>query len=83
MCYVSCAANLEENEKIKADLMPTKINEPKTPYHAPLGEDDDLEEGAIDATAPPCLVSLPFYEGIILAIVDISLILQVLQTWHR
>ncbi|KAK9915909.1 hypothetical protein WJX75_005872 [Coccomyxa subellipsoidea] len=41
-------ANLEENEKIKSDLMPTKINEPKTPYHAPLGEDDDLDEDAAD-----------------------------------
>ncbi|BDA44181.1 hypothetical protein COCOBI_05-3650 [Coccomyxa sp. Obi] len=41
-------ANLEENEKIKAELMPTKINEPKTPYHAPLGEEDELDEGAAD-----------------------------------
>ncbi|EIE25937.1 hypothetical protein COCSUDRAFT_64907 [Coccomyxa subellipsoidea C-169] len=41
-------ANLEENEKIKAELMPTKINEPKTPYHAPLGESDDPDEGAAD-----------------------------------
>ena len=37
--------NLEENEKIKAELMPTKINEPKTPYHAPLGEDPEADEG--------------------------------------
>ena len=38
--------NLEENEKIKAELMPRKINEPKTPYHAPLGEDPEADEGA-------------------------------------
>jgi hypothetical protein len=37
--------NLEENERIKAELMPTKINEPKTPYHAPLGEDPEADEG--------------------------------------
>lgn len=37
-----CAANLEENEKIKAELAPTKINEPKTPFHAPYSEDEDV-----------------------------------------
>ena len=37
------AANLEENEKIKAELAPTKINEPKTPFHAPYSEDEDLD----------------------------------------
>lgn len=38
------AANLEENEKIKAELAPTKINEPKTPFHAPFGEEEDADE---------------------------------------
>ena len=37
------AANLEENEKIKAELAPTKINEPKTPFHAPYSEDEDVD----------------------------------------
>lgn len=32
-------ANLETNEKIKAELNPTKIDEPKTPYHAPQEPD--------------------------------------------
>lgn len=58
MCDMFCAANLEENEKIKSDLMPTKINEPKTPYHAPLGEDDDLDEGAIHAMIHPAVQTL-------------------------
>lgn len=38
-----CAANLEENEKIKAELAPTKINEPKTPFHASYSEDEDVD----------------------------------------
>jgi hypothetical protein len=33
-------ANLAENEHIKAELHATKIDEPKTPYHAPI--DDDI-----------------------------------------
>ena len=46
MQHVLCLAeNLEKNEKIKAELMPTKINEPKTPYHAPLGEENVPDEG--------------------------------------
>ena len=32
-------ANLAENERIKAELNPTKIDEPKTPYHPPLEPD--------------------------------------------
>ena len=37
--------NLAENERIKAELNPTKINEPKTPYHSPLDTDDDHDAG--------------------------------------
>lgn len=40
---------MEENEKIKAELMPTKINEPKTPYHAPLDVEDEPDEGVTHA----------------------------------
>lgn len=32
--------NLRENEHVKAALNTTKIDEPKTPYHAPLEGDD-------------------------------------------
>ena len=31
--------NLARNEDIKAELNPTKIDEPKTPYHAPVDPD--------------------------------------------
>ena len=41
--HTCVAANLEENEKIKAELAPTKINEPKTPFHAPYSEDEDVD----------------------------------------
>jgi hypothetical protein len=41
------AANLEENEKIKAELAPTKINEPKTPFHAPYSEEDEVDLGEL------------------------------------
>lgn len=37
--------NLEENERIKADLNPTPIDEPKTPYHAPVPADDEVGSG--------------------------------------
>eukprot|EP00200_Dunaliella_tertiolecta_P006671 CAMPEP_0202360596 /NCGR_PEP_ID=MMETSP1126-20121109/13477_1 /ASSEMBLY_ACC=CAM_ASM_000457 /TAXON_ID=3047 /ORGANISM="Dunaliella tertiolecta, Strain CCMP1320" /LENGTH=113 /DNA_ID=CAMNT_0048954343 /DNA_START=56 /DNA_END=397 /DNA_ORIENTATION=+ len=37
--------NLDENEKIKLELAPTNITEPKTPYHAPL-------QGDLDEVAP-------------------------------
>jgi hypothetical protein len=39
--------NLEENERIKLELDPTKIDEPKTPYHPSkdenLSDDESLE----------------------------------------
>jgi hypothetical protein len=31
--------NLAMNDKIKQELCPTKIDEPKTPYHAPVNPD--------------------------------------------
>lgn len=40
--------NLEKNEKIKAELNPRKIDEPKTPYLSPLetsDEDHDMLDG--------------------------------------
>ena len=37
------AANLEENEKVIAELAPTKINEPKTPFHAAFSEGEDVD----------------------------------------
>lgn len=44
--------NLEENERIKASLITTKINEPKTPYIGPLSEeameDDHMQPLALD-----------------------------------
>ena len=47
-------ANLEENERIKAELAPAPIDEPKTPYHPPLGDDDvdaDDDRGSGDEAA--------------------------------
>eukprot|EP00892_Ulva_mutabilis_P000620 jgi/Ulvmu1/10559/UM065_0013.1 len=35
--------NLEANEVIKSELKPTKIDEPKTPYHAPVDPEIDME----------------------------------------
>lgn len=37
-------ANLEENVKIKAEINPRKINEPKTPYHGPMEEEPGCGE---------------------------------------
>lgn len=31
--------SLEENDKIKQEINPRKINEPKTPYHGPMEEE--------------------------------------------
>jgi hypothetical protein len=47
-------ANLAENEHIKAELHATKIDEPKTPYHAPI--DDDIGE----MSHPDCLLPASF-----------------------
>lgn len=35
------AANLEVNEKIKSELNPVRINEPKTPYRGPMDADEE------------------------------------------
>ncbi|KDD74045.1 hypothetical protein H632_c1624p0, partial [Helicosporidium sp. ATCC 50920] len=35
--------NLEENEIIKKELNPQKINEPKTPYLSPIDTDDEFD----------------------------------------
>jgi len=37
-------ANLEENDKIKQEINPRKINEPKTPYHGPMEEEPGCGE---------------------------------------
>ena len=37
--------NLEENEVIKASLVYTKVDEPKTPYHKPLDDKDHHMNG--------------------------------------
>ena len=46
-CALRCRdeQNLEENEKIKAELAPTKINEPKTPYLSPMETEDEADLG--------------------------------------
>lgn len=42
--YCRDEKNLEENERIKKELNPRKIEEPKTPYHrSPWGTDDEAE----------------------------------------
>lgn len=41
--------NLEENERIKLELNPTKIDEPKTPYHRnEEDEDDSLRDDGLE-----------------------------------
>ena len=52
-------ANLEENETIKAAINPTKIDEPKTPYHRPMSDEDDDPLGlAPSIFTPPHVVRL-------------------------
>ncbi|KAK9825383.1 hypothetical protein WJX81_007163 [Elliptochloris bilobata] len=55
-------ANLEENDKIKAELKPVKINEPKTPYHGPLDMDGLPDEEETDM-APLTLEEAPSANG--------------------
>jgi hypothetical protein len=38
-------ANLEDNEKIKSELNPARINEPKTPYRGPMDMEEELAAG--------------------------------------
>lgn len=40
-------ANLVENEKVKAELNPKKITEPKTPYLSPASSDAELDLGKL------------------------------------
>lgn len=44
--------NLEENEKLKAELNPRKIDEPKTPYVGPYDEQD---HGKLAVCTCPCV----------------------------
>lgn len=47
--------NLQENDKIKAQLSTVKIDEPKTPYHGPVHDDDldgDMKPLTLDDTEP-------------------------------
>ena len=39
-----CPCSLEENDKIKSEINPRKINEPKTPYHGPMEEEPGCGE---------------------------------------
>lgn len=39
-----CSCSLEENDKIKSEINPRKINEPKTPYHGPMEEEPGCGE---------------------------------------
>lgn len=48
--------NLTENERIKAELNPAPIDEPKTPYHAPLTEEPDDEDTSGGAGLNACLL---------------------------
>lgn len=36
--------NLSENERIKAELDPVRIEEPKTPYHSPPRDEEDFDD---------------------------------------
>lgn len=42
-----CPCSLEENDKIKSEINPRKINEPKTPYHGPMEEEPGCGEIAL------------------------------------
>lgn len=46
--------NLEANELIKTELNPSKIDEPKTPYHSPL----DIDVGNIALNGWNCGVCI-------------------------
>eukprot|EP00889_Picochlorum_renovo_P000946 jgi/Picre1/27976/NNA_000937.t1 len=41
-------SNLEENERIKRELNPTKIDEPKTPYYQSACEDETDEGDSLE-----------------------------------
>lgn len=46
--------SLEENDKIKSDINPRKINEPKTPYHGPMEEEPGCGMPRNSVQSPHC-----------------------------
>eukprot|EP00803_Ostreobium_quekettii_P003647 evm.model.scf_1754.3 EVM.evm.TU.scf_1754.3 scf_1754:30618-33583(-) len=58
--------NLVENERIKAELAPTKIEEPKTPFHSPPRDeaDDPFEEHQYDPEDAPEKADVDEAEGL-------------------
>ena len=48
-CETLPSCSLEENDKIKSEINPRKINEPKTPFHGPMEEEPGCGELGVAA----------------------------------